>query len=92
MNTVSHDRKIDRIHHMAYRCRNAKETVKWYVKHLSMHFLLPVAEDSAIVKTATHRMVSYESRRRSYRAQQITLISLKKTAAPLFLSDSKIKN
>jgi catechol 2,3-dioxygenase-like lactoylglutathione lyase family enzyme len=26
--------KIDRIHHVAYRCKDAKTTVDWYVKHL----------------------------------------------------------
>jgi catechol 2,3-dioxygenase-like lactoylglutathione lyase family enzyme len=37
--------KIDRIHHVAYRCRDAKETVQWYVKHLHMDFVLAIAED-----------------------------------------------
>ncbi len=37
--------KIDRIHHVAYRCRDAKETVNWYVKHLNMDFVLAIAED-----------------------------------------------
>src|SRR5450631_2796471 len=37
--------KIDRIHHVAYRCKNAKETVEWYVKHLNMDFVLAIAED-----------------------------------------------
>ena len=37
--------KIDRIHHVAYRCRDAKETVEWYVKHLNMDFVLAIAED-----------------------------------------------
>ena len=37
--------KIDRIHHVAYRCRDAKETVDWYVKHLNMDFVLAIAED-----------------------------------------------
>ncbi|MCP4073439.1 MAG: VOC family protein, partial [Hyphomicrobiales bacterium] len=23
--------KIDRIHHVAYRCKDAKQTVEWYV-------------------------------------------------------------
>lgn len=45
MNTVAHDLKIDRIHHVAYRCRDAKETVEWYVKHLNMDFVLAIAED-----------------------------------------------
>jgi catechol 2,3-dioxygenase-like lactoylglutathione lyase family enzyme len=33
------------IHHVAYRCRSAKETVDWYVKHLGMDFVLAIAED-----------------------------------------------
>jgi catechol 2,3-dioxygenase-like lactoylglutathione lyase family enzyme len=37
--------KIDRIHHVAYRCNDAKETVDWYVKHLNMDFVLAIAED-----------------------------------------------
>jgi catechol 2,3-dioxygenase-like lactoylglutathione lyase family enzyme len=36
---------IDRIHHVAYRCKDAKETVEWYVKHLNMDFVLAIAED-----------------------------------------------
>ena len=37
--------KIDRIHHVAYRCRDASETVEWYRKHLNMEFVLAIAED-----------------------------------------------
>jgi len=37
--------KIQRIHHVAYRCRDAKETVEWYRKHLDMDFVLAIAED-----------------------------------------------
>jgi catechol 2,3-dioxygenase-like lactoylglutathione lyase family enzyme len=36
---------IDRIHHVAYRCHDAMETVRWYEKHLDMRFLLAFAED-----------------------------------------------
>ena len=36
---------IDRIHHVAYRCKDAKETVQWYEKHLGMNFVLAIAED-----------------------------------------------
>ena len=36
---------ITRIHHVAYRCRDAKETVEWYRKHLDMEFVLAIAED-----------------------------------------------
>ena len=37
--------KISKIHHVAYRCKDAKETVDWYVKHLNMDFVLAIAED-----------------------------------------------
>lgn len=37
--------KIDRIHHVAYRCHDAKETVQWYGKYLNMDFVLAIAED-----------------------------------------------
>ncbi|MBU3653906.1 MAG: VOC family protein [Limnohabitans sp.] len=37
--------KIDRMHHVAYRCKDAKETVEWYRKHLNMDFVLAIAED-----------------------------------------------
>ncbi|MEC5208229.1 catechol 2,3-dioxygenase-like lactoylglutathione lyase family enzyme [Vogesella perlucida] len=36
---------IQKIHHVAYRCKDAKETVEWYVKHLDMKFVLAIAED-----------------------------------------------
>ncbi len=37
--------KIERIHHVAYRCRDAKETVEWYGKYLNMKFILAIAEN-----------------------------------------------
>ena len=37
--------KIERIHHVAYRCKDARETVEWYGKHLGMNFVLAIAED-----------------------------------------------
>jgi len=37
--------QIQRIHHVAYRCRDAKETVEWYRKYLNMDFVLAIAED-----------------------------------------------
>ena len=37
--------KISRIHHAAYRCKDAKETVEWYSKNLNMDFVLAIAED-----------------------------------------------
>jgi len=36
---------IQKIHHVAYRCKDAKETVEWYVKHLGMNFILAIAEN-----------------------------------------------
>ena len=37
--------KIEQIHHVAYRCKDAKETVNWYGKMLNMDFMLAIAED-----------------------------------------------
>ena len=37
--------KIEQIHHVAYRCRDARKTVQWYAKHLNMEFMLAFAED-----------------------------------------------
>ena len=34
--------KIDRIHHVAYRCKDAKQTVLWYQKMLNMDFVLAI--------------------------------------------------
>lgn len=36
---------IEKIHHVAYRCKDAKETVEWYEKHLGMKFVLAIAEN-----------------------------------------------
>ncbi|MBL8484139.1 MAG: VOC family protein [Rhodocyclaceae bacterium] len=37
--------KVERIHHVAYRCRDARETVLWYEQMLNMKFVLAIAED-----------------------------------------------
>ena len=37
--------KIKKIHHVAYRCKNAKETVGWYKNYLNMDFVLAIAEN-----------------------------------------------
>ncbi len=37
--------KIEQIHHVAYRCKDAKVTVEWYGKMLNMDFILAIAED-----------------------------------------------
>ena len=36
---------VQRIHHVAYRCRDARETVEWYERHLQMRFVLAIAEN-----------------------------------------------
>ena len=37
---------LQKIHHVAYRCKDAKETVEWYERHLGMRFVLAIAEDA----------------------------------------------
>ena len=37
--------RLKRIHHVAYRCRDAKETVEFYQRVLDMDFVLAIAED-----------------------------------------------
>ena len=37
--------KLERIHHVAYRCKDAKETVGFYQRLLNMDFLIAFAED-----------------------------------------------
>ena len=37
--------KVEQIHHVAYRCKDAKETVEWYKNMLNMDFTLAFAED-----------------------------------------------
>ena len=37
--------QIQKIHHVAYRCKDAKETVEWYGKYLNMDFVLAIAEN-----------------------------------------------
>lgn len=37
---------LKRIHHVAYRCKDAKETVAFYQKVLNMDFQLAIAEDN----------------------------------------------
>ena len=36
---------VQKIHHVAYRCKDAKQTVEWYQKHLGMKFVLAIAEN-----------------------------------------------
>ena len=37
--------EIKQIHHVAYRCNDAKETVEFYTKNLNMDFLLAISEE-----------------------------------------------
>ena len=37
---------LQRIHHVAYRCRDAKQTVEWYRQHLGTDFVLAIAENN----------------------------------------------
>ena len=36
---------VQQVHHVAYRCIDAKQTVEWYEKNLDMKFVLAIAED-----------------------------------------------
>ena len=40
--------KLKRIHHVAYRCRDAKETVEFYQRVLNMEFTVAFAEDKVL--------------------------------------------
>jgi len=37
--------KLRRIHHVAYRCKDAKETVEWYDRILGMEYIAAFAEE-----------------------------------------------
>lgn len=37
--------KLEKIHHVAYRCKNAKQTVLWYQEMLNMDFIGAMAEN-----------------------------------------------
>jgi catechol 2,3-dioxygenase-like lactoylglutathione lyase family enzyme len=37
--------QLEKIHHVAYRCKDAKHTVQWYGKYLNMGFVLAIAEN-----------------------------------------------
>jgi len=45
--------KLSRIHHVAYRCRDAKETVEWYRRVLGMDYTTAFAEDT-VPSTGEH--------------------------------------
>jgi glyoxylase I family protein len=38
--------RLDRIHHAAYRCRDAQQTVEWYKRVLGMEYIAAFAEDT----------------------------------------------
>ncbi|RIJ23265.1 VOC family protein [Henriciella barbarensis] len=42
---MTEDPKLGGVHHVAYRCKDAKETVEFYNKLLGMDFQLAIAED-----------------------------------------------
>lgn len=42
---MTHPFTLSRIHHVAYRCRDAKETADWYSNMLGMEFTTAFAED-----------------------------------------------
>ena len=44
---------IEKIYHVAYRCKDAKQTVEWYEKHLDMKFVLAIAENE-VPSTMAH--------------------------------------
>jgi len=37
---------VQKIHHVAYRCKDALETARWYEQHLGMQLVLSIAEDA----------------------------------------------
>jgi catechol 2,3-dioxygenase-like lactoylglutathione lyase family enzyme len=45
--------RTERIHHVAYRCRDAKETVDWYDRVLGMDYLSAFSEDT-VPSTGEH--------------------------------------
>ena len=44
-NPAAHPVKLGGVHHAAYRCKDAKETVEWYGKVLGMEYTTAFAED-----------------------------------------------
>lgn len=50
---TDHPVKLGGIHHAAYRCRDAKETVDWYARVLGMEYVTAFAEDT-VPSTGAH--------------------------------------
>lgn len=49
---------LKRIHHVAYRCNDAKETVEWYQRVLGMTYTTAFAEDKAPSTVRKHAMLA----------------------------------
>ncbi len=45
MSNIPNTIALNGVHHVAYRCRDAAETVAFYETHLNMDFMLAIAED-----------------------------------------------
>ena len=60
--------KIQQIHHVAYRCKDAKQTVDFYKQVLSMDLLGAIAEDRVPCDQGARSLHAYLSRcgRRQY--------------------------
>jgi lactoylglutathione lyase len=58
---------VQKVHHVAYRCIDAKETVQWYEKHLDMKFVLAIAEDEVPSTKAADPTCTSSRRRRRQR-------------------------
>src|SRR3569833_1526417 len=43
---MSQPPKLERIHHVAYRCNDARQTVEWYSRALGMEYVAANAEDT----------------------------------------------
>ncbi|MGB8500738.1 MAG: VOC family protein [Pantoea agglomerans] len=50
---MTHAPKLNRIHHVAYRCKDAKETVEWYDRVLGMAYVTAFSEDH-VPSTGAH--------------------------------------
>jgi glyoxylase I family protein len=50
---VTHPFALSKIHHVAYRCKDAKETADWYARVLGMEFTAAFSEDH-VPSTGAH--------------------------------------
>jgi hypothetical protein len=67
---------VQQVHHVAYRCVDAKETVEWYGKHLDMNFVLAIAEDE-VPSTGEPNPYMQRSRQREVRRRVNTSATCK---------------